>query len=130
MLEFLWVVLLSFLMNVSFTILSRARNRSNYRYHVIASIVSNLAWFLAFRHLVLNDMGLWLVLPYLIGTATGAMTGARISMNVERWIGADSDSHLKKREPPTHSWVLGAIEASIRASERRMERKKDESPDS
>ena len=88
--------LLAFGQNVSFSIVSRSRNRSSFRYHMIASVFSNGVWFLTFRQLVLAEMNLWLFIPYTIGTVAGSLTGVKISMWIERHIGAESDSHLVK----------------------------------
>lgn len=87
---------LAFAQNVSFSIVSRSRNRNDMRYHLIAAVCSNGIWFLTFRQLVQADMNFVLFIPYTIGTVTGSVWGARTSMVIERWLGAESDSHLKK----------------------------------
>lgn len=91
----LYIGLLAFAQYVSFTIVSRSRNRSNLKYHMIAAIASNGIWFLTFRQLVLGEMSLLLFLPYTLGTVAGSLAGAKISMRIERWLGAGSDDHLK-----------------------------------
>jgi hypothetical protein len=93
----LTMLLLAFIQNVSFSIVSRSRNRSSYRYHMIASVFSNGIWFLTFRQLVLMEMNWLLFIPYTIGTVAGSLTGVRISMWIEAKIGADSDSHLASK---------------------------------
>lgn len=85
------ILLLAFAQNISFTIVSRSRNRNNFTYHLIAAVLSNGVWFATFRYLVTAEMSWWLFVPYTIGTVSGSLTGARISMIVERWIGAKSD---------------------------------------
>jgi hypothetical protein len=90
------ILLLAFAQSVSFSIVSRSRNRNNMRYHLIASVFSNAVWFLTFRQLMLGDMNLILFIPYTIGTVSGSLAGVRVSMAIERWLGADSDGHLKK----------------------------------
>lgn len=96
--KLLIILALAFLQNVSFTIVSRSRNRSSYRYHMIASVFSNGIWFLTFRQLVLGEMNFFLFLPYTIGTVAGSLFGAKISMLIERRINAMSDSHLTAPE--------------------------------
>jgi len=96
LLKCLTILVLAFAQNVSFTIVSRSRNRSSYRYHMIASVFSNGIWFLTFRQLVLGEMNLILFLPYTLGTVAGSLFGAKMSMLIEAKIGALSDSHIVK----------------------------------
>lgn len=89
------VLLLAFIQNVSFSVLSRSRNRDNLAYHAVAAVFSNTLYFLTLRELVTTDMSLDSVLPYVIGTATGSVCGSKASMVIERWLNARSDSHLQ-----------------------------------
>jgi len=90
------LMLLAFAQNVSFSIVSRSRNRNNMTYHLIAAIFSNGVWFLTFRSLVTANMDFALFVPYTIGTVSGSLVGQKISMFIERWLGASSDAHLKE----------------------------------
>lgn len=92
----LTILLLAFAQNVSFTIVSRSRNRSSFKYHMIASVFSNGIWFLTFRQLLLADMSFVLFIPYTLGTVSGSLSGAKLSMWIEAKVGAESDSHLRK----------------------------------
>lgn len=85
---------LAFVQNVSFSVVSRSRNRNNIRYHVIAASFSNGIWFLTFRELVLADMSFVLFLPYCVGTVAGSVLGVKISMFIEKILGASADGHL------------------------------------
>lgn len=91
----LGLVALSFVQSVAFSLVSRSRNRSSISYHVVASIASNAVWFLTFRQLVTNNMTFALLLPYTVGTVAGSVFGVKVSMTIERWLGAESDKHLK-----------------------------------
>lgn len=91
------ILLLAFAQNVSFTLVSRSRNRSNFKYHMIASVFSNGIWFLTFRQLILAEMTWVLFLPYTVGTVAGSLTGAKVSMWIEKKVDARSDSHLEVR---------------------------------
>lgn len=94
MTDFLVLMLLAFVQNVSFSVVSRSRNRDNMTYHVVAAVGSNVVWFLTFRQLVLADMS-WVLLPaYTVGTVCGSVFGVRVAMRVERWLGAKADGHL------------------------------------
>lgn len=90
------ILLLAFVQNISFSIVSRSRNRDNLKYHIYAAIFSNSIWFLTFRELVTSDMNLILFIPYVVGTVIGSVYGMSISMKIERWLNATSDGHLKK----------------------------------
>lgn len=87
----LYILFLAFAQNISFSIVSRARNRDNMKYHLVASVFSNGVWFLTFRELVLSDMNVALFLPYVVGTVIGSLTGAKVSMLIERALGALAD---------------------------------------
>jgi predicted neutral ceramidase superfamily lipid hydrolase len=89
-------LIIAFCQNVAFSIVSRSRNRDNIDYHIISAIFSNGIWFLTFRLLVLNDMNIALFIPYCIGTVAGSVWGVKISMKIETFLGATSDSHIKK----------------------------------
>jgi hypothetical protein len=79
---------LAFAQNISFTLVSRSRNRDNITYHIIASILSNGVWFATFRHLVTHNMSWALFVPYTVATVSGSVTGQKISMWIEKKIGA------------------------------------------
>lgn len=93
----LWVLVLAFFQNVSFSIVSRSRNRDNMAYHLVASVFSNGIWFLTMRELVVSELSLILAIPYIVGTVAGSIFGVKVSMRIESWLGAASDSHLKTR---------------------------------
>lgn len=93
----LMLLALSCAQNIAFSIAGRSRNRSNIKYHLIASFLSNGIWFLTFRELVIRDMDLTFFPWYCAGTMTGSVIGMRISMWVERLLGAESDAHLQKK---------------------------------
>lgn len=45
----------------------------------------------------MGDMNFVLFIPYVIGTVIGSVYGVKISMRIEKWLGAASDSHLKAK---------------------------------
>ena len=96
LLKGLTIMALGFVQNIAFSIVSRSRNRNDMRYHMIAAVGSNGIWFLTFRALVRNDMNLFLFPFYCIGTVAGSVFGVRVSMFIERLLGASADGHLKK----------------------------------
>lgn len=94
----LYILVLAYLQNISFSVVSRARNRDNMPYLIFASVVSNSVWFLTFRALVLGEMNWLLFIPYTVGTVAGTLSGTMLSMRIERLLKATSDGHLKPRE--------------------------------
>jgi uncharacterized membrane protein YjjB (DUF3815 family) len=84
----LWLMLLAYVQNISFSIVSRARNRDHMAYHAVAAVGSNVIWFCTFRELVTADMSWVLLVPYTIGTVAGSLTGAKVSIWFERLLGA------------------------------------------
>lgn len=80
--------------NISFSIVSRSRNRDNIKYHIIAASFSNTIWFLTFRQLIKADMDFLLFIPYVLGTVAGSCLGVKISMFIEKLLGASADQHL------------------------------------
>lgn len=83
----LTVLVLAFVQNISFTMVSRARNRDSMVYHAAMAVMSNSIWFLTMRELVVADLTIWLIFPYVLGTVAGSLSGAQISMHIERVIG-------------------------------------------
>ena len=88
------ILLLAFIQNISFSIVSRSPNRNNMRYHLIAAFFSNTIWFITFRQLVKADMTLLFFAPYCCGTMLGSVFGVKISMWIEGKLGAAADGHL------------------------------------
>jgi len=88
---------LAFAQSVSFSIVSRSRNRNNIYYHIIAATFSNAVWFATFKNLITADMNWILFLPYTIGTVSGSVVGVKISQKIETWLHAESDNHLKSK---------------------------------
>lgn len=87
---------LAFIQNTSFSMVSRSRNRDNMNYHAIASLFSNTLWFLTMRELFKQELDIYLFAPYALGTISGSVFGAKVSMKVEKWLGASADGHLNK----------------------------------
>jgi len=85
------ILFLAFIQNVSFSMVSRSRNRDNMTYHAICSVFSNGLWFLTMHQLVVADLSYWLLIPYIIGTVSGSIFGAKVSMKIEKMIGAKTD---------------------------------------
>ncbi len=79
------MALMAFAQNVSFSIVSRSRNRDSKLYHFIAAIFSNGVWFMTMKYLIVTQNMTWLLfVPYTIGTVGGSVTGQAVSMWIEK----------------------------------------------
>lgn len=88
MLSHLMILALAYVQNISFTMVSRSRNRDNMAYHACCAVFSNLLWFATMHHLVATNLTWTMAVPYVIGTVAGSLTGAGISIRIENLIGA------------------------------------------
>jgi uncharacterized membrane protein YfcA len=95
--EFFSILGLALVSSVTFSMVSRSRNRDNTVYFVTTAMLSNMVWFVTMRHLIVSDLSLTLLVPYVIGSTTGALFGMKISMFIERKLHITSDGHLKKK---------------------------------
>ena len=84
----IFILALAFIQNVSFTMVSRSRNRNNMTYHAICSVFSNGIWFATMHYLVATNLNWLMAIPYIIGTVAGSLFGAKISMKIEKILGA------------------------------------------
>ena len=66
--------------SMTFTFISRARNRNNIKLAVIASVFSNTTWILVFRHIALNLQD-WFMYPvYVLAMTLGTLIQMKISI--------------------------------------------------
>jgi len=85
---------LAYIQSIGFGLSSRAKNRGSHNYLILTTIASGIMWFVTFRELVISDMSLILFVPYTVATVFGSLTGASISMKIERMFGFKPDEHV------------------------------------
>lgn len=85
---YLIILCLAFVQNISFSMISRSRNRDNMTYHALCSVFSNGVWFATMHYLVAADLTFLLAIPYIIGSVFGSILGAKVSMKIEKILGA------------------------------------------
>ena len=90
MLELALVAIAAFMQTTSFSLVSRARNRDHMGYHAFASVLSNGLWFATMGILVTSGMHWTLAIPYIIGTVLGSLFGAKLSIRIDKWLGAST----------------------------------------
>lgn len=88
--EIALLLVLAFSQNTAFSLVSRARNRDHMGYHAVASVLSNGLWLATVGMFITTNMALYLVPPYIIGTVLGSLFGAKLSMRIEKWLGAET----------------------------------------
>ena len=76
------VFLVSLLQGISFSLISRSRNRDNITYQIIASLIGNTLWYLTMRYLVLSDMSFEVGIPFVLGTTLGGLVGVIMPLRV------------------------------------------------
>ena len=84
----LLIFILSVCQNIAHRMSSRSRNRDNMKYHAICAVFSNGIFFFTMHLLVRNDLDWIMAIPYISGTVVGSLVGARVSMSIEKAIGA------------------------------------------
>ena len=89
-----WLMLLSCVQSIGFGLSSRAGNRGSQNYFIFTKIFSITFWFLTFGYLVTRNMPLSLFVPYTVATVFGSITGAQVSMKIERFFGFKPDEHV------------------------------------
>jgi uncharacterized protein YebE (UPF0316 family) len=65
--------------SMSFTFVSRARNRNNYNLALLASVCSNTTWILVFSRLIRDFNDVLMCITYVVGMAVGSQIQMRIS---------------------------------------------------
>ncbi len=73
---------------VSFTMVSRARQRNNPQYLAWASVFSNGVWYLCMHYLSQGAITPDKAIPYIAGNAGGSLIGQNLAMKVEQATGA------------------------------------------
>jgi hypothetical protein len=110
----LTIFALAYMQNISFSIVSRSRNRNNMKYHLVAAFFSNGVWFLTFRQLILADMTWLFLTPYVIASVAGSITGAKVSMWIENILGASADGHMKEKKDKEFKELVKQVADELR----------------
>jgi hypothetical protein len=81
---------------VSFTMVSRARQRDSKQYLAWTSVFSNGVWYLAMQALTAGAIGWDKAAPYIVGNAAGSLVGQTLAMKAEQATGALVDQPAPK----------------------------------
>jgi len=88
---------LAFIQNAAYSLQSRAGNRTSNLYHFIAAVFATTVFFVSLSYLVYLKVTLAVLLIYIFGTMLGSVYGARLSLRIERAIGAVADLGTEAR---------------------------------
>jgi multidrug transporter EmrE-like cation transporter len=84
------------LQNLSFTVVSRARNSDNIMFHALAAIASNGLWFIVANSVIAKPNSVPLGITYVVGTVSGSILGHYVSMNfLEKWFKKKRNGNTK-----------------------------------
>lgn len=105
------LIVLSFGQNVAYSLQSRASTRTSNLYHLLASVLASLVFFATLRLLILSDVTLLYLAPYILGTMLGSVLGTKLSIWIEARIGAIADlgKEAKGQTLPLFPAVLGLL---------------------
>jgi hypothetical protein len=111
----LTILFMAYIQNTGFALSSRARNRDNEIFVVFTTVLSSVLFFLTFRYLIRNDMPFALFIPYTTGTVFGSLTGANLSVYIEKIFGIKPDSHVtgEKKKNSLNPWRVFNISISL-----------------
>lgn len=108
--EFSALAALLFAQNFSHTIVSRAGNRNKPTFILGSVLFNGVIQFVILQRLVSYDMDWSLLVPYAVGSVSGSISGALISMRIEHRIGASTDAHVRAaKAPQLVLWPIGAL---------------------
>ena len=88
------IMLLCALMGTMFSMVSRSRNRDNMTYHIFASAGAQTVYLLVLKQLIESSVEPAIMPFYIVGMVAGSVSGAKISMYVEKRLFAPADGHL------------------------------------
>jgi hypothetical protein len=77
---------------VSFTMVSRARQRNNAQYLAWTSVFSNGVWYVCLHYLAQGAITAEKAAPYIVGNAAGSLVGQTLAMKAEQATGALMDA--------------------------------------
>ncbi len=89
----------AFAQTVSFTMVSRARQRKDQQFLAWTSVFSNGVWYLTMHELVIGRIGWDKAAPYIVGCCAGSLIGQTVAMMVEQRLGAVMDAGTAKVVP-------------------------------
>jgi hypothetical protein len=79
------VMELGYLQNTTYTMQSRGATRNHNGYHAIGAVLASFTFFASLRVLVLHDLPLVLLAPYMFMTVLGTLHGVRVCIRIEKF---------------------------------------------
>jgi hypothetical protein len=105
------VFALAFVQNTAYSLQSRAGNRTSNLYHFISAVFATTVFFVSLSFLVHLKVTLGVLLVYILGTMLGSVYGVRLSVRIERIIGAVAElgAEAKDQSLPLSRAVPGLL---------------------
>ena len=95
--ESLPLMALAFVQNAAYSLQSRAGNRTSNLYHFIAAVFATSVFFVSLAYLIHLKVTLQVLLVYILGTMLGSVYGTKMSVWIERAIGAMAELGQEKK---------------------------------
>jgi uncharacterized membrane protein YfcA len=96
--------MLAFVQNAGYSLQSRAGNRTSNLYHFIAAAFSTTIFYISLSYLVYLKVTLAVLLVYIFGTMLGSVYGTRLSVRLEKMIGAVADLGAEAKGQALSLW--------------------------
>ena len=87
-----FLIVMSYLQNVSYGLQARAGTRSSNAFHLITAVLASFVFFATFRYLIKENMPLVFLATYMFGTIFGSLHGNIFSTWIENKIGARAEA--------------------------------------
>ncbi len=112
------VMCLALLQNFAYALNTRAAQRGNNWIIATTGLLSGLTFYISSAYLFSKNMPLLLLIPYMLSTTLGSISGAALSMIIEWAIKSSPDQHLNKSKEtkPWHDKLPYIIFLSLVAS--------------
>jgi uncharacterized membrane protein YfcA len=81
MISYIILFLATIVQNLSFTVVSRARNSNSKLFHGLAAVASNGMWFIVANSVIAKPDSVPLGITYTAGAVVGSLLGHELSMN-------------------------------------------------
>lgn len=112
-LSMLWILLAAFISSGIFSALSAARSTNAYWSHFAFVLFHGLVVYFTYK--VMHDAhGNWSIFaPYVLGSVSGSILGARGGLRVESWLKSSWDAHVLKQGDIPRPFIQTALALSL-----------------
>jgi hypothetical protein len=98
------VISLSILQNFAYALYARFQQRGNNWLIAASSILASITFYLSAGYLFSKSVPFLLLVPYMLATTMGSVSGTFFSMIIERFLKVAPDAHLGNKEKEKNPW--------------------------